>query len=145
MSPDDIELIADELLDVLVDHDPVVSADDRSLFLTVSVVGSAAAAVPIAVSTVWDALEMVHANALHITGAWQVNENQIRKLTRSDEPIVLLNASDCARELEVSRQRVSQLIDAGDFPSPCGVIGSRPVWNPTDIRLFKLRRRRTRR
>lgn len=46
----------------------------------------------------------------------------------------LVGTTDVATMLNVSRQRVGQLIDRyEDFPAPVDVIASRRVWRRTDV------------
>lgn len=137
-----IERLAEDLIDHLpVNSHPVVSAVGTAIHLTFQVVASASTAIPMGVESAWTALEMCGLSDYRVTRAAQISlrEHQ-RQAGAGHRRLHLLNASECARELEITRQRVGQLIDAGDFPEPVGMVGKRSVWSKADILLFKIRR-----
>lgn len=137
-----IERLADDLIDHLpMNSHPVVSAVGTAVHLTFQVIANASTAIPLGVEYAWTALEACGMSDYQITRAAQISlrEHQ-RQSGAGHRHLHLLNASECARELEITRQRVGQLIDAGDFPEPVGMVGKRSVWFKSDIALFKIRR-----
>lgn len=137
-----IERLADDLIDHLpMSSHPVVSAVGTSVHLTFQVIGNASTAIPTGVEYAWTALEACGLSDYQITRAAQISlrEHQ-RQAGAGLKDLRLLNASECARELEITRQRVGQLIDAGDFPKPAGMVGRRSVWFKNDILVYKFRR-----
>ena len=144
-TPDDDSFIAvktDQLIDHLpIDSHPVVSAIGTAIQLTFQVIANATTAIPMGVAQTWTALEECGLPDYRITRAAQISLHEHEQQRGSGQHrLNLLNASDCARELEITRQRVAQLIDAGAFPIPAGVVGRSPVWFETDIVNFKARR-----
>lgn len=138
-----IDVLADELLDHLPPHShPVISAIGTRLRLTFQVTADAATAIPIGVAHTWSALEACDLSDYQITHAAQISLREHQRQTAAGKPqrLHLLNATECAKELEITRQRVGQLIDAGDFPEPAGMVGKRYVWSESDILTYKTRR-----
>ena len=54
-----------------------------------------------------------------------------------DEPPMVVGASDIARILGISRQRVYQLLASPDFPAPVGEPSRGKVWDRRDIERFQ--------
>lgn len=49
----------------------------------------------------------------------------------------LVGVAEAARILEVTKQRVSQLMDSANFPRPAAILAATPVWLEGSIRAFK--------
>jgi predicted DNA-binding transcriptional regulator AlpA len=131
----------DALLDSLASHDPVTTTVDDRFVITFSVLGNIQTAIPRAVETLWSALEECGLENATIVKATQISHEQFDTQEVLDLPIQLLCATECARMLEVSKQRISQLIEAGSFPKPDGEVGGRPAWLASTIRTFASNRR----
>lgn len=49
----------------------------------------------------------------------------------------LVGVAEVARMLDVTKQRVSQLMEGSQFPRPASILASTPVWLEHSIRAFK--------
>jgi predicted DNA-binding transcriptional regulator AlpA len=52
----------------------------------------------------------------------------------------LMGAAEVAELLGVSRQRVNQLAQGGDFPRPVAVLHAGRIWRGEDVRAWKVER-----
>jgi hypothetical protein len=119
---------------------PVMSVEGRRLICTFSVWGTIESAVRRAVEQMWTALESCSMTA-RVSAATQISESElIRQETAPREPLVLLCAAECAAVLEVSRQRISQLISAGDFAVPDARVNGKSAWRLSTLQAWARQR-----
>lgn len=133
------------LLKALRGHAPIASPLDTALSVTFAIDGTADTAMPKAIETLWTALEQCNCDGLDITKASLISADAVEQIRRTDGPLQLLSANECARVLQLSKQRISQLIDLGSFPAPDMSVGGRSAWYLETIRRFKESRRAARR
>ncbi|MFZ0215459.1 MAG: hypothetical protein WAM30_05900 [Candidatus Dormiibacterota bacterium] len=125
---------ADEVIDssVMEGRGPAVSVAAREVGFTFSVeaddVLSAMAAGIAVVHDLDPALQPVDASA-------EVSSVLERRLAESNVP-VLLGVAEVAAALGVSRQRVSELAQAPDFPPALTRLKSGPIWQRSQITRF---------
>lgn len=130
-----------DLLGALSHSSPLASSDGSILILSLSVRGSGATAVPRAVENVWTALEISQMTGWSIVRSTLISHDSVALSRSRREPLRLLCASECATLLEISKQRVSQLRDSGDFPEPDALVSGKPSWLEGTIQVFKGLRR----
>lgn len=136
--PGHLELLAEELLDRLLDHGAVVTVDPDRLRVTLSVDGTRPAVEAIAQATTivseaaravgWPDWPIVHVEAMTYA-------EQDRLLEEPAFPR-LTCVSEIAEMLGVTSQRVSALRHRPDFPAPVAELRSGPIWRLADIQRF---------
>jgi predicted DNA-binding transcriptional regulator AlpA len=133
--PDEIALMGaterQALLDSLRGHAPVVSYSKQGMALTIAADGTLPEAVSRCVEATWTACDAVGLLSGVVTEAKAV---EFRAHRPGREPLVYLGVTECAMALEVSKQRIDQLITAGEFPAPDALVGSRKAWKESTIR-----------
>lgn len=143
-SAEDVGDLPEAIAACLLGSDPLLSLDGDRIVVSLTVIGNVLTATPKAVEKLWTALEDCSAEGWTISRATQVSYADFDHAKYKGVPIELLCASECADVLEVSKQRVSQLVDAGDFPPPDAVVGGRPSWRRTTMEAFRAVRRAVR-
>ena len=133
--------VANALLDALAEYDPMTSTSQNEVVCTFGVRGSTQTALAFAIDALWTALEDCSASEAQIVAANLISSTEFDRLQAESEPLQFLCASDCARELDISKQRIGQLIDAGDFPAPDAEVGGRLGWKVNKIRAYGWKRR----
>lgn len=142
-SADYLSLATSMLVDMFpLESNVVVSNLGQCFHLTFQVRGTTESAIPAGVEQIWTAFEKVHLDNYRVVKAAQISLGEHdRQRGDNQTRLQLLNASDCARQLEVTRQRVGQMIHAGDFPEPDAYLGDgRPLWFASAIQAFKFKR-----
>ena len=145
--PEDVTV---ELLDTLVDLGavgPAISAGGRHQMLgatfsldvlyldPANAAGSFADAARAGVEIFETACEKVGVRHGGIGSVWVLTGEMFEREI-SNEPETYLGVTEVARELNVSRQRISELRQRPDFPAPLVELAAGPVWRLSTLRRF---------
>lgn len=131
-----------QILTSLAGTAAVLTGRDYGFSVTFNVIGSFDSAVAKGTEQLWTALEAARLDGFMITNARLVNHADFDAAGDDEQPI-LFGISECAKALELSKQRISQLVHAGDFPAPDAYVGSRPAWKQRTIDTFRRKRKAT--
>ena len=131
-----------QILTSLAGTAAVLTRRDYGFSVTFNVNGSFDSAVAKGTEQLWSALEAADLEGFAITNARLVNHADFDAVEDDEQP-VLFGISECAMALELSKQRISQLVHAGDFPSPDAYVGKRPAWKQRTIDTFRKKRKST--
>ena len=129
------------LLDALAGSAPVITNLDRGFAVTFNVLGDFDECVMRGTESLWTALEAARLEGFTIANARMVNHEDFDRKLDGEAP-VYLGITECAMALELSKQRISQLVHAGEFPQPDAFVGSRPAWLESTVRILAAARRR---
>ncbi|MBV9580073.1 MAG: hypothetical protein JO057_15910 [Chloroflexi bacterium] len=120
------------MIEALAEHGPAVAVGPDRLGVRFDVVASSAGeAVTRGVAlfqAVTGGLEPVRIEVERV-------DELERQLARSNAP-ALLGVAEVADALDVSKQRVTQLMQAGSFPAPTARLRAGPIWRRASVAAF---------
>lgn len=132
------------LRQALTGRGPVVVSKGSSLMVTFDVFGTPPQVQEKAVAEFWNAVEAADCHNYEVVDAQLVSHADLDECQTYGKPLEYYGVTECAMALEVSKQRIEQLISAGEFPPVDAVVGTRSAWRPESIRRYAFLRRRKR-
>jgi len=123
---------ADDVIEALDGHGPAVAVGADRLGVRFDVAGGSA------VEAVTRGVALFQA----VTGGLEPVRIEVervdefeRRLARGNAP-ALLGVAEVAEALDVSKQRVTQLMQAGSFPAPTARLRAGPIWRRASVAAF---------